>query len=72
MADLDQRPRADRSQLQQVITGLTEGVVLVDPDGTIAWANGTALAMHGAENLDGLGSMCRAVKKPSTGALALR
>ncbi len=48
-------PRADRTQLQQIISGLTEGVIILDPDGTIAWANDTALALHGAGALEELG-----------------
>ena len=49
------RPRADRTQLQQIIVGLTEGVVLIDLDGTIVWANEAALAMHGLRSADQLG-----------------
>jgi PAS domain S-box-containing protein len=47
---------AGRLQLQQIIAGLTEGIILVDPDGTIVWANETALAIHGAETLPQLGA----------------
>jgi PAS domain S-box-containing protein len=50
------RQRADRRQLQQIIAGLTEGVILIDPDQSIFWANEAALAMHGVEKLDGLGA----------------
>ena len=50
------RPRADRTQLQQIIVGLTEGVILVDLDGTIVWANEAALAMHGRRTADQLGA----------------
>jgi len=56
MADPDPRPRADRRQLQQIIAGLTEGVILIDPDQTILWANEAALAMHGAETMQELGA----------------
>ena len=49
-------PRADRTQLQQIIAGLTEGVILVDPDQTIAWANPTALALHGVAEVADLGA----------------
>ena len=49
-------PRADRTQLQQIISGLTEGVVILEPDATIAWANDTALWLHGAAELGDLGS----------------
>ncbi|MDQ2741066.1 MAG: helix-turn-helix transcriptional regulator [Chloroflexota bacterium] len=56
MGDPVLRQRADRQQLQQIITGLTEGVILVDPDGSFAWANEAALAMHGVEKLEELGA----------------
>ncbi|MDB5645699.1 helix-turn-helix transcriptional regulator [Methylobacterium sp.] len=45
----------DRHELRQIIAGLSEGVILVEPDQTIAYANEAALAMHGAETLDELG-----------------
>ena len=45
----------DRSQLTTIIAGLTEGVILIEPDQRIAWANDAALAMHGVETVDGLG-----------------
>jgi PAS domain S-box-containing protein len=48
--------RADRRQLQQIIAGLTEGVILIDPDQTIGWANEAALAMHGVEAIEELGA----------------
>ncbi|MBB3820788.1 PAS domain-containing protein [Xanthomonas arboricola] len=38
----------NRRQLQQIITGLSEGVILIEPDQSITWANEAALAMHGA------------------------
>jgi len=46
----------DRHELRQIIAGLSEGVILVEPDQTIAYANEAALAMHGAGSLDELGS----------------
>jgi PAS domain S-box-containing protein len=41
--------------LQQIIAGLTEGVLLIEPDQTLAWANEAALAMHGVRGLEELG-----------------
>jgi PAS domain-containing protein len=55
-AEMIPRQRADRRQLQQIIAGLTEGVILVDPDQSIVWANEAALAMHGVETREELGS----------------
>ena len=46
----------DRHELRQIIAGLSEGVLLVEPDRTIAYANAAALAMHGAGSLDELGA----------------
>ena len=46
----------NRSQLQLIIAGLTDGVILVDPDQSIAWANEAALAMHGVDKTEHLGS----------------
>ncbi|MCJ2073199.1 helix-turn-helix transcriptional regulator [Methylobacterium sp. J-030] len=45
----------DRHELRQIIAGLSEGVILVEPDQTIAYANDAALAMHGVQTLDELG-----------------
>lgn len=45
----------DRQQLQQIIAGFTDGVVLIEPDGRIVWANEAALAMHGCAELADLG-----------------
>jgi PAS domain S-box-containing protein len=45
----------DRSQLEQIIAGLTEGVILVEPDQIITYANEAALEMHGVRTLDELG-----------------
>jgi len=50
-------PRStNRRQLQQIITGLSEGVILIEPDQTITWANEAALAMHGASGPGDLGA----------------
>ena len=50
------RDSADLRHLRQIITGLNEGVVLIDPDRSILWANDAALRMHGVESLDALGA----------------
>ena len=46
----------NRSQLQLIIAGLTDGVIIIEPDQTIAWANDAALAMHGVDRIDALGA----------------
>ncbi|MFT4100394.1 MAG: PAS domain S-box protein [Burkholderiaceae bacterium] len=57
------RPEVDRSQLQQLVAGLSEGIVLLDTDGQIVWANAHALSMHDAESLDKLGGSVRGYAK---------
>ncbi|PMQ05778.1 CsgBAC operon transcriptional regulatory protein [Dyella sp. AD56] len=49
-------PKVDRHQLEQLIAGLAEGVVLIDPDRSIVWANERALAMHGVDAVAELGT----------------
>ena len=51
-----QHDRADLPQLRQLVAALTDGVILVERDRTIAWANAAALRMHGVERLEALGS----------------
>jgi PAS domain S-box-containing protein len=53
----------NRRQLQQIIAGLSDGVILLDPDQSILWANEAALAMHGVEQLSDLGADAKAYAK---------
>ncbi|WP_248767070.1 helix-turn-helix transcriptional regulator [Pseudomonas sp. MWU12-2345] len=46
----------NRRQLQQIIAGLSEGVILIEVDQSILWANDAALAMHGVSQLSELGA----------------
>ncbi len=46
---------AAATHLQQIIAGLTEGVIIVAPDGKLDWADDTALELHGAKTLAELG-----------------
>jgi PAS domain S-box-containing protein len=55
MTDSPAAPKTDRKHLQQIISGLGEGIILIDPDRSIVWANETALTMHGVDDLAGLG-----------------
>jgi PAS domain S-box-containing protein len=59
MSETIPRQRADRRQLQQIIVGLSDGVILVDPDQSLVWANDAALAMHGAKTVEELGATAR-------------
>lgn len=47
---------ANRRQLQQIIAGLSDGVILLELDQTILWANDAALAMHGVSQIPDLGA----------------
>ncbi|MBD0273203.1 MAG: PAS domain S-box protein [Acetobacteraceae bacterium] len=54
--NLDPRDRADdRRRLLQLAAALSDGVILVEPDQTIAWANDAALKMHGVGAVADLG-----------------
>ena len=46
----------NRRQLQQIISGLSDGVILAEIDQSILWANEAALAMHGLDDIAGLGA----------------
>jgi PAS domain S-box-containing protein len=50
------RETADLRHLRQIIAGLDEGVILIDPDQTLLWANDAALKMHGVSSLEQLGA----------------
>ena len=52
----EERRVAIIEQLQQIIVGLTEGVILVGTDQKILWANDAALAMHGVRRIKDLGA----------------
>ncbi|WP_375248761.1 PAS domain S-box protein [Sphingomonas sp.] len=50
------RETVDLRHLRQIIAGLDEGVILIDPDQTLLWANDAALAMHGVRQIGELGA----------------
>ncbi|WP_339506803.1 helix-turn-helix transcriptional regulator [Pseudomonas sp. EA_15y_Pfl1_P102] len=50
----------NRRQLQQIISGLSDGIILAEVDQTILWANEAALTMHGVGDVMGLGADARA------------
>jgi hypothetical protein len=49
MGKVLKKPQRDHRQLQQIIAGLAEGVILVVLDQSILWANVAALRMHGVK-----------------------
>ncbi|WP_232481098.1 PAS domain S-box protein, partial [Roseomonas sp. KE2513] len=56
MADLPSQDNADQQQLRLILAALQDGVILINPDQTIAWANKAALRMHGVREVAELGS----------------
>lgn len=59
-------PRVNRSILQELIAGLSDGIILVDPDGSIAWANLAALKMHRVEAVKDLGEDAKGYRRNFT------
>jgi PAS domain S-box-containing protein len=49
----------NRRQLQEIIAGLSDGVILIELDQSILWANEAALAMHGVRTVRQLGRNAR-------------
>lgn len=43
-------------QLQLIVSGLRDGVILIEPDQTLTWANQAALRMRGAERIEDPGA----------------
>lgn len=50
------RPLAGYRHLQQIVAGVSDGVILIETDQTIVWANDTALQMHGIGTIAELGA----------------
>jgi PAS domain S-box-containing protein len=46
---------ADREQLRQLVAGLSEGVILIERNRKLTWANTAACAMHGVQQVAELG-----------------
>src|SRR5579871_3211800 len=57
------KPSRDYRQLQQIIVGLTDGVILVGTDQKIIWANDAALAVHGVRTIKELGATVSEYRK---------
>ena len=53
----------DQAQLRQIVSGLSEGVILITPEQTITYANAAALAMHGVAALADLGETVAAYRR---------
>ncbi len=50
----------ERPHLHRIVADLTEGVILIEEDRRIVWANSAALVMHGCAELDELGDTPKA------------
>ena len=55
--------RANQLQLLQIIASLDDGVIIINSDQSIAWANTSALEMHGVQTLDELGNTVDAYRR---------
>ena len=59
-------PHAHRQHLQNIIAGLNEGIILLEANGAITWANACALGLHGADKLEDLGATPSGYRKRYT------
>jgi PAS domain S-box-containing protein len=59
-------PHAHRQHLQSIIAGLNEGIILLEANGAIAWANASALDLHGVDQLEDLGDTPAGYRKRYT------
>lgn len=62
MSDAVLSRETNRRQLQQIIAGLSDGVILLEVDQSIIWANEAALRMHGVDSLEQLGGNAEAYR----------
>lgn len=63
MSDAVLTRETNRRQLQQIIAGLSDGVILLEVDQSIIWANEAALRMHDVDSLELLGSNAEAYRE---------
>ncbi len=56
MNDKPSHPTRLSRQIRQLVSGLDDGIVLVELDQTISWANERALALHGVAHVADLGA----------------
>ncbi|MGC7838663.1 PAS domain S-box protein [Pseudomonas sp. L7] len=66
MSDAVLARETNRRQLQQIIAGLSDGVILLEVDQSIIWANEAALRMHDVDSLEQLGSNAEAYRERFT------
>ena len=56
MAELPSPRDVSHEQLRRILAALQDGVILIEPDQSISWANGAALRMHGVTEIAQLGA----------------
>jgi PAS domain S-box-containing protein len=56
VSNLPSHDDADQQQLRLILAALQDGVILIEPDQTISWANQAALKMHGVSDIAALGA----------------
>ena len=56
MHDTPNSPKASKGSLQELIGGLSDGIILVDLQGRITWANSSAVSMHRINGVEQLGA----------------
>ena len=64
MSDHPEPPRINKSVLHELIGGLSDGIILAEPSGRIAWANAAAIAMHRTVNIEDLGADAKEYRQP--------
>ena len=57
------KPPRDHSELRQIVANLIQGVVVVELDGSITWANDAALKAHGCTQIEQLGANAAGYRK---------
>jgi PAS domain S-box-containing protein len=56
VSDLPSHHHAHQQHLRLILSALQDGVILIEPDQTVSWANKAALKMHGVTQLAELGA----------------
>ena len=59
-------PKINRLVLQNLIAGLSDGLILLETEGTIAWANKAALEMHRIQTVSELGADAESYRRNFT------
>lgn len=59
-------PRINKGSLQELVAGLSDGIILIEPGGRIAWANTAAVDMHRVSDVEELGGDARGYRRNFT------